>query len=123
MLLRRTDKSPNAKPSFFRFHLSRLHGFDLATLAPEPSRTRVVASLVDHLVAALDRFEAQGFAAFADAYARHDALHGREVDVLRGAERRQGIARGIDARGALRVAFAGGEETVDAGEVSLRVRA
>lgn len=96
---------------------------DLATLAPEPSRTRVVASLVDHLVAALDRFEAQGFAAFADAYARHDALHGREVDVVRGAERRQGIARGIDARGALRVAFAGGEETVDAGEVSLRVRA
>jgi len=33
VLLRRTDKSPNAKPSFFRFHLSRLHGFDLATLA------------------------------------------------------------------------------------------
>jgi len=96
---------------------------DLAALAPEPSRTRVVASLLDHLVAALDRFATHGFAAFADAYARHDALHGRDVDVVRGAERRHGVARGIDARGALRVAFGGREETVDAGEVSLRVRA
>ncbi|HEU4665685.1 MAG TPA: biotin--[acetyl-CoA-carboxylase] ligase [Dokdonella sp.] len=95
---------------------------DIAALAPDPSRTRIVASLLDHLVAALDRFAEHGFAAFADAYARHDALRGREVDVVRGAERRHGVARGIDARGALRVAVGGREEAVDAGEVSLRVR-
>ncbi|HEY6943057.1 biotin--[acetyl-CoA-carboxylase] ligase [Dokdonella sp.] len=96
---------------------------DLASLVHDPARTRIVASLLDHLVAALERFAEHGFAAFADAYARHDALRDREVDVVRGAERRHGIARGIDARGALRVAFAAGEESVDAGEVSLRVRA
>jgi BirA family biotin operon repressor/biotin-[acetyl-CoA-carboxylase] ligase len=96
---------------------------DLAALAPDPSRTHVVASLLDHLVAALDRFAAHGFAAFADAYARHDVLRGRDVDVVRGDTRRRGVARGIDARGALRVAFDGREEAVDAGEVSLRMSA
>ncbi|MGN6518104.1 MAG: biotin--[acetyl-CoA-carboxylase] ligase [Dokdonella sp.] len=96
---------------------------DLAALAPDLSRTRIAASLIDHLVAALDCFAAHGFAAFAAAYARHDALDGRDVDVVRGTERRHGVARGIDARGALRVDFGGREEAVDAGEVSLRLRA
>ena len=58
----------------------------------------------------------------ATAYARRDALYEREVELLQGDRRRHGIARGIDARGALRVAFADGEEVVDSGEVSLRMR-
>jgi len=95
---------------------------DLASLAPLPSRVQVAARLVDHLVGALDRFAAEGFGAFAAAYARHDALHGREVELLQAERRRRGIARGIDARGALRIAFADGEEVVDSGEVSLRMR-
>jgi BirA family biotin operon repressor/biotin-[acetyl-CoA-carboxylase] ligase len=49
-------------------------------------------------------------------------LHGREVELLQTERRRRGIARGIDARGALRIAFADGEEVVDSGEVSLRMR-
>lgn len=94
---------------------------DLAALAPAPSRVQVAARLVDHLIEALDRFAAHGFAAFAAAYARHDALQGREVELLQGERKRRGIARGIDARGALRVAFADGEDVVDSGEVSLRM--
>jgi BirA family biotin operon repressor/biotin-[acetyl-CoA-carboxylase] ligase len=96
---------------------------DLATLTQEPSRARIVAALLDHLVAALDRFAEHGFAAFAAAYARHDALREREVDVLQAGRQRHGVARGIDARGALRVAFAAGEEALDSAEVSLRMRA
>jgi BirA family biotin operon repressor/biotin-[acetyl-CoA-carboxylase] ligase len=95
---------------------------DLAALAPSPSRVQVAARLVDHLVDALDRFAEHGFDAFAAAYARRDALYEREVELLQGDRRRHGIARGIDARGALRVAFADGEEVVDSGEVSLRMR-
>jgi len=95
---------------------------DLAALASSPSRVQVAARLVDHLVEALDRFAARGFGAFAAAYSRHDALHGREVELLQTERRRRGIARGIDARGALRIAFADGEEVVDSGEVSLRMR-
>jgi BirA family biotin operon repressor/biotin-[acetyl-CoA-carboxylase] ligase len=96
---------------------------DLAALSAAPlSRVQVAARLVDHLVDALDRFAASGFGAFAAAYARHDALRGREVEVLQTERRRHGTARGIDARGAMRIAFAEGEEVVDSGEVSLRMR-
>jgi BirA family biotin operon repressor/biotin-[acetyl-CoA-carboxylase] ligase len=83
---------------------------------------QVAARLVEHLVDALDRFAACGFGAFAAAYSRHDALRGREVELLQAERRRRGVARGIDARGALRIAFADGEEVVDSGEVSLRMR-
>ncbi|WP_395679613.1 biotin--[acetyl-CoA-carboxylase] ligase [Dokdonella sp.] len=95
---------------------------DLATLAAAPSRVQVAARLIDHLIEGLDRFAACGFAAFAESYARLDALQGHDVELLQGSHRRRGIARGIDARGALRVAFADGDEVVDSGEVSLRMR-
>ena len=95
---------------------------DLAALAPVASRVQVAARLIDHLLDTLGRFAAHGFGAFADAYARHDALRGHEVEVLQGECRRRGIACGTDVRGALRIAFAAGEEVVDSGEVSLRVR-
>ena len=95
---------------------------DLATLAngAPPSRTRVVAHVLDRLVDALDRFAATGFAGFADAFARHDVLRNRRVRVLRGDAERDGIACGVDERGALRVAFAEGECVVDSGDVSVR---
>jgi BirA family biotin operon repressor/biotin-[acetyl-CoA-carboxylase] ligase len=95
---------------------------DLATLADgnPPQRNRIAARLLVRLGAALDRFADAGFAGFADAYARHDMLHGRVVRVLRADVTRDGIAGGVDERGALRVAFADGECTIDSGEVSVR---
>lgn len=95
---------------------------DLATLAgaSAPSRNRVAAGVLNRLVAAMETFADQGFAAFAAAYARRDVLQGREVRVLAAGGVRDGIARGVDARGALRVEFADGERVLDAGEVSIR---
>ncbi len=95
---------------------------DLATLADgdPPARNRLVARLLARLIDALDRFAVSGFAAFADAYARHDVLRGHEVCVLRADTTGHGIARGVDERGALRVAFADGERYVDSGEISVR---
>lgn len=95
---------------------------DLATLAGGAplSRTQVVARVLDHLVDSLDRFARSGFAVFADDYARHDVLRDRPVRVVRVHGEEDGIARGVDERGALRVAFADGERVVDSGEVSVR---
>ncbi|HEY0232233.1 MAG TPA: biotin--[acetyl-CoA-carboxylase] ligase [Dokdonella sp.] len=95
---------------------------DLARLAGTntPARNLVVARLLARLVEALDRFCVDGFAAFVDEFARRDALHDRSVRVLRGDATLDGIARGVDARGGLRVAFADGERSVDSGEVSVR---
>ncbi|MEP7042865.1 MAG: biotin--[acetyl-CoA-carboxylase] ligase [Dokdonella sp.] len=95
---------------------------DLARLAgaAAPARNLVVAHLLTRLIAALDRFSAQGFGAFVDEFAQRDVLRDRQVQVLRGDAALQGIARGVDARGGLRVAFADGERSIDSGEVSVR---
>ncbi|WP_343789107.1 biotin--[acetyl-CoA-carboxylase] ligase [Dokdonella soli] len=95
---------------------------DLATLAADapPQRNRIAAHLLDRLVDVLDRFADSGFAAFADRYARYDLLQGRRVRVLRADGVREGIARSVDTRGALRVVFADGEHAVDSGDVTIR---
>ncbi|NCT68545.1 MAG: biotin--[acetyl-CoA-carboxylase] ligase [Rhodanobacteraceae bacterium] len=95
---------------------------DLATLADgaPPSRNRLAAALLERLLDALERFARDGFGAFADAWAQHDVLAGRRVQVLRADGAREGVAAGVDARGALRVVFADGERAVDSGEVSVR---
>jgi len=93
---------------------------DLARLGATLPRNLVAARVIAALVPALDRFADDGFAAFAEAYARHDALAGRSVQVIDGDRRCAGIARGVDSRGALRVAFADGERAIESGEVSIR---
>ncbi|HEY0179370.1 MAG TPA: biotin--[acetyl-CoA-carboxylase] ligase [Dokdonella sp.] len=97
---------------------------DLAALAePPPSRNQLAARLLGRLLAAFDRFDADGFAGFAERYAARDVLRGRTLDVIGADGARVGVARGIDARGALRVAFDDGERTLDSGEVSVRAGA
>lgn len=99
---------------------------DLATLAAGgalPSRNRLAGRLIAQFGAALECFAAAGFGAFGDDYAQLDLLRGRPVRVLRGGASEDGVAAGIDARGALRVIFAGGERCVDGGEVSVRTAA
>lgn len=97
---------------------------DVASLS-EPaaaSRNLIVACVLEHLLTALDRFQSSGFAAFAQSYASRDALRDRAVSVSNGGHARSGVARGVDARGALRVEFADGVASVDSGEVSVRAR-
>ena len=96
---------------------------DVAALGAVPSRNALAARLVESLDENIDTFARDGFAAFARRYAQCDVLCGREVHVLRANGAERGIARGVDARGALRVAFADGERSVDSGEVSVRARA
>lgn len=85
-----------------------------------PPRSQLAARLIARLVNSLDRFEAQGFADFAEAYARRDLLRGRQVRVLAAGTPRDGVAAGVDARGALIVRH--GEDTAhyDSAEISVR---
>ena len=87
-----------------------------------PARNTVAALLIEYLCGALDVFAASGFAAFASDYAGCDALQGRSlsVDDPRGAF--EGVAMGVDARGALRVRTPAGEKLVESAEVSVRAR-
>lgn len=88
--------------------------------AGTPSRLALVASLLDHLVAALPRFAAGGLAPFLPAWEALDALRGREVVVQLGEGVVRGTAIGVARSGALRLATMTGEREFLGGEVSLR---
>ncbi len=87
-----------------------------------PSRNRVAALLLDHLVAALLQFEASGFASFLDDWNLLDAAAGQAVRITGGAQELiEGRACGIDADGALIVESDGRRLHLHAGDVSLRI--
>lgn len=69
------------------------------------------------LVEALLEFEQRGFAAFAERFARRDALAGRAVRLSNGSE---GVAEGTAADGALLVRTPQGVQRVSSDEVSVR---
>jgi len=96
---------------------------DVAELGGDPDRNALAAALLEQLLDALPRFATQGFAPFGAEWREADVLRGRPVAVLLGAQREVGIARGIDAGGALLVETPAGLRRFVGGEVSVRVQA
>lgn len=99
---------------------------DLAMLLGErlPPRDAVAAAVVAALLPALDAWEREGLQAHAAGFAALDALAGREVHAMLGADALVGTAAGIDAGGALRLRLGDGElRTLHAGEVRVRAAA
>ena len=95
---------------------------DLAQLCAgtPPSRNLLIGRLASRLIAALDRFAADGFSALRADYARHDLLAGRAVRVQTPSGAREGIADGVDERGALRVRHGAAVVCYDSAEVTVR---
>lgn len=92
-----------------------LQELDAAVTAPE-----VLHRIALPLAQALRRFEAEGFAAFLAGYARRDLLAGHPVRTTQpGVE--GGIARGVDAQGALQLQTDAGTVAIHSGEVSVRL--
>jgi len=86
-----------------------------------PPRAAVAAHVAAAMLGGFARFATSGFEPFATDWARFDSLRDVPVTVHRPDGRIEGIARGADAEGALRVERAGGViERVHAGDVSLR---
>ncbi len=96
---------------------------DLATLAggTPPDRNRAAAALIAALAEGLGQFEREGFAAFADEYARHDLLRDRALRLSGADGERDGIGAGVDGRDALLLRLPGGEvQRVDSADVTVR---
>src|SRR4051812_32670584 len=89
----------------------------LQQLRPELDAGAALLAIVPALAATLKRFQAEGFRLFRDAFARRDALKGREVRVSDG---RTGVAQGVDGQGALLVHPAAGPVAITSSEVSVR---
>ena len=93
----------------------------------EPSRNRLLGALVNHVVAACQRFSAEGFVPFRT---RWDAAHhyrGRMVTLTLPAasspgDTVSGTVLGVAKNGALRIASVTGVQEYIAGEVSLRAQ-
>jgi BirA family biotin operon repressor/biotin-[acetyl-CoA-carboxylase] ligase len=86
-----------------------------------PGRSRLAADLVTVLLDAMDRYSRDGWAGFAEDWARFDLVKDRQVSVLLpDGTALSGQALGIDSEGAMRVSTRGGEVRCLAGEVSLR---
>ena len=83
-------------------------------------RNAIAASLLAELVNALTEFESAGFASFVADWSTLDATANQPVRIEGGGEPLQGIARGVDAQGALIVEAQGRRHHIHAGEVSLR---
>ncbi|GLQ90619.1 biotin--[acetyl-CoA-carboxylase] ligase [Dyella flagellata] len=95
---------------------------DLATLGQgrPPGRNQAAAALIASLVEGLQQFEREGFRAFVDEYAEHDALRGVPLRVSSATGELDGIGAGIDARGSLQVQTATGLRGIDSADVTVR---
>ena len=95
---------------------------DVATLCcgNPPSRNRIIGRLISQLVASTDAFAQNGFAAFQKEYAVFDVLARTPVRLHTPSGVHEGVADGVDARGALRVRHGDDVTTYDSAEVSVR---
>jgi BirA family biotin operon repressor/biotin-[acetyl-CoA-carboxylase] ligase len=96
----------------------------LFSAAAAPDRIGLARRLADALAAAIGRYADEGLQAYQSRWRALDALADTPIDVLRAdGTRTPGVARGIDADGALLVSLADGTlERLVAGEVSVRRR-
>jgi BirA family transcriptional regulator, biotin operon repressor / biotin---[acetyl-CoA-carboxylase] ligase len=95
---------------------------DLATLCGgnPPSRNQIIGRLISRLIASTDAFAEKGFAAFEKEYASFDVLARVPVRLHTSSGVREGVAEGVDSRGALRVRHDDCVTTYDSAEVTVR---
>jgi len=84
-------------------------------------RNALAAGLLGELLAALEQFQSQGFEPFLVDWAALDLTANQPVRIEGAGEPLLGIARGVDAQGALIVEVQGRRQPVHSGEVSLRL--
>lgn len=93
---------------------------DLANITGTiPSRNRLAGALLSELIEMLAGYERTGLAPLLEEWRRHDILRDRAVTVITPHGEQRGIARGIDAGGALLVEESGIIRRYLSGDVSL----
>jgi BirA family biotin operon repressor/biotin-[acetyl-CoA-carboxylase] ligase len=85
-----------------------------------PSRTQVLAALVNELVPVLAAFAESGFEPLVNEWQALDACRDQHVSLNFGLNAVEGICRGVSGSGALMLETAAGVESFHGGEVSLR---
>jgi BirA family biotin operon repressor/biotin-[acetyl-CoA-carboxylase] ligase len=89
----------------------------LSDLQDDITAPNVLMKVAEPLLATLLAFQRTGFAPLQNAFNARDALHDLPVTLSDG---RQGVARGVDARGAMLVETEQGQEAISSSELSVR---
>ena len=89
----------------------------LQEVRPDCDAPFALQAIILPLVQTLQRFETQGFAPFQTRFNTRDALKGRTITLSDGMT---GLARGVDASGALLVQTTTGVQKITSSEVSVR---
>ena len=84
------------------------------------NRNLVLSALLNQLLPMLNEYEQAGFAQWREAWMALNAHANCDVIVTSGDRKVAGVARGIDASGALLLETAAGVQAIHGGEVSLR---
>jgi BirA family biotin operon repressor/biotin-[acetyl-CoA-carboxylase] ligase len=96
---------------------------DLATLGETNTRNAIAATVLSHLLPALNAFDRDGLDPFLARHAAIDALAGRPIVLHQHDGKRNAVAEGLAPDGALRVRLDDGQvRVVHSGEVSVRTR-
>ena len=85
-------------------------------------RNTISAALISNLIRAIEQFEKTGFKMFKDYWTERDAFLDQEVDLILPNLVRSGICKGVNAKGELLLSTEKGLETINAGEISLRLK-
>ncbi|KAA0013243.1 biotin--[acetyl-CoA-carboxylase] ligase [Billgrantia pellis] len=90
--------------------------------APQLSRNRLAAELLDELMPLLAGYETLGFAAWQEEWNARHAFAECDVEVHRGAERLTAVAESVDEAGNLWIRHGERRERLGGGEISVRGR-
>lgn len=107
-------------PPAFAQHIDQAWVDLSGALGQAPSRNALLASLLEHLLPALEAFDAQGLSPFLSRWQALDALAGRCVKVKTAAGDFHAQVLGLAENGGLRVLAENGEHILHSAEVSVR---
>lgn len=94
---------------------------DVSTIAKKPvSRNKLAASIINQLFIILDQFQNHGFSMFRSEWMAKDLYFGKQVRLSTPSTVIEGVAKGVDKRGALCLEINNELKTFHGGEISVR---
>jgi BirA family biotin operon repressor/biotin-[acetyl-CoA-carboxylase] ligase len=88
----------------------------------DADRNLIASALIENLIKAIEEFDKHGFASFKEYWTERDAFLNKEVDLILPNLTRSGISKGVNGKGELLLQTEMGLETINAGELSLRLK-
>lgn len=88
----------------------------------DADRNLIASALIENLIKAIEEFDKHGFTPFKEYWTERDAFLNKEVDLMLPNLTRSGIAKGVNGKGELLLQTEVDLETINAGELSLRLK-